>query len=148
MLFIREFEFVPAEGGWVALPFDMSGATEGDTLEEAVAMAADWLRLMALDTLVHGCDLPGGGVGHAPQEGGTVIAVAVEARVEDAPAVTAAEAAQMLGVSRARVAQMCAAGQLASWKVGATRMVARESVEERLAASPSAGRPKAESATM
>ena len=145
MMVIREFEFVPdEEGGYVALPFGMGGGTEGETLEEAVGMAADWLRLMALDALVHGRELSGGGVGHAPREGGTVVAVAVPVELSDAPAMTAAEAARALGVSTARVAQMCASGQLASWKVGRTRMVAVESVEERLAEAPRAGRPAVE----
>ena len=144
MLFVREFEFVPEDGGYVAVPCDMDGATEGATLEDAVAMAADWLRLMAVDSLVHGSALPGGGAGHAPREGGTVIAVAVEASLSDAPSVTAAQAAEALGVSTARVAQMCASGQLASWKVGRTRMVAVESIEERLAEAPKAGRPRRE----
>lgn len=143
MTYVREFEFVPSENGYVAIPFDMEGATEGDTLEEAVTMAADWLHMMALDALMHGRDLPGGGVGHGPREGGLVIAVATSADISDAPAMTAAEAARELGVSTARVAQMCATGQLISWKVGATRMVACESVEERLTTAPTAGRPKA-----
>lgn len=149
MMVIREFEFVPdEEGGYVALPFGMDGGTEGDTLEEAVGMAADWLRLMALDALVHGRELSGGGVGHAPREGGTVVAVAVPVELSDAPAMTAVEAARAMGVSTARVAQMCSAGQLASWKVGATRMVARESVEERIAEAPKAGRPRREAAAV
>ena len=147
MLFIREFEIVPAEGGFVALPVSMEGGTEGDTFEEAVAMAADWLRMMALDALLHGRELGSAGLGNEPREGGRMVAVAVEADVSDAPAMTAAQAAQALGVSTARVAQMCAAGQLASWKVGATRMVACESVEERLAEAPRAGRPRRELAT-
>ncbi len=126
----------------------MAGGTEGGTLEEAVAMAADWLRMAALDALLHGHELEGAdrGLGNEPQEGGRMVAVAVEADVSDAPAMSAAQAARALGVSTARVAQMCAAGQLASWKVGATRMVACESVEERLAESPRAGRPRRETA--
>lgn len=142
MTYVREFEFVPSEGGYVAIPFDMEGATEGDTLEEAVEMAADWLHMMAVDALVQGRQLPGGGVGHAPRQGGVVVAVAASADVSDAPSVTAAEAARQLGVSTARVAQMCASGQLVSWKIGATRMVACESIEERLATTPPAGRPR------
>ena len=121
----------------------MEGGTEGETREGAVAMAADWLRATALDSLLHGCALPGGSVCHDPQEGGWVVAVAVDVDVSDAPAMTSAEAARALGVSTARVAQMCSSGQLASWKVGSTRMVAAESVEERLAMSPHPGRPSA-----
>lgn len=141
MIYVREFEIIEDEGGFLAVPLDMEGGTEGTTREKAVAMAADWLRMEALDALLHRRPLPGGAVGHAPREGGWVVAVAVEASLTDAPAMTAAQAAAALGVSTARVAQMCSSGQLASWKVGATRMVAQESVEERLAQAPKPGRP-------
>lgn len=144
MMCVREFEIAHDEGGYLALLFDIDGGTEGNTPEEAVAMAADWLHLIALDALLHGRELPGGGVGHEAREGGTVIAVAVPVKLSDAPAMTAAQAARKLRVSTARVAQMCAAGQLASWKVGSTRMVACESVEERLANAPTARRPHRE----
>lgn len=141
MLYVREFEIVEDEDGFLALPLDMDGSTEGATREEAVGMAADWLRVEALDALLHKRPLPGGAVGHAPREGGWVVAVAVEVNLTDAPAMTASQAASMLGVSTARIAQMCSSGQLASWKVGATRMIAQESVEERLARTPKPGRP-------
>ena len=61
MLFVREFEIIADEDGYLAVPFDMDGGTEGGTREEAVAMAADWLRVTALDALLHGHALPGGG---------------------------------------------------------------------------------------
>lgn len=70
MLFVREFEIIADEGGYLAVPFDMDGGTEGKTREEAVAMAADWLRASALDSLLHGYALPGGTVGHEPREDG------------------------------------------------------------------------------
>ena len=144
MLFVREFEIIADEGGYLAIPFDMDGGTEGKTREEAVAMAADWLRTSAFDSLLHGYALSGGIVGHEPREGGWVVAVAVSVELSDAPAMTLAQAAKALGVSTARVAQMCSTGQLASWKVGSTRMVAMESVEERLAQAPHPGKPSAQ----
>ena len=49
---------------------------------------------------------------------GKVIAIAVNASLGNVDAMTAADAARMLGVSTARVAQMCASGKLASWKDG------------------------------
>ena len=45
---------------------------------------------------------------------------------------TAADAARELGVSRARVAQLCKAGLLESWMSGTNRMVTRNSVNARL----------------
>ena len=57
-------------------------------------------------------------------------------------AVTAADAARMLKVSSARVAQMCLNGKLTSWKEGTKRMVLRSSIEARLEECPKAGRPR------
>ena len=50
----------------------------------------------------------------------------------------------MLGVSSARVAQMCESGKLTSWKDGTRRMVMRSSIEARLEEQPKAGRPRKE----
>jgi len=44
-----------------------------------------------------------------------------------------ADAARELGVSRARVARLCASGLLDSWRDGTRRMVTRDSVEARKA---------------
>ena len=60
--------------------------------------------------------------------------------LSDASAVTASEAAEMLGVSTARVAQFCRDGSLNSWRVGSARMVSRDSIGCRLIAKPGAGR--------
>lgn len=75
-----------------------------------------------------------------------VVTLAVSVELSDVPAVTAAEAAEMLGVSTARVAQLCRDGSLNSWRVGSTRMVSCDSIECRLAARPGAGRPHRASA--
>lgn len=145
MICIREFEFVPVEeGGYVALPIGMEGATEGNSLTDAVAMAMDWLRQYALFALEKGEVMSQVELGSKPTHGGVVIAVAVEAKIEDVPAVTAAEAALRLGVSTARVAQLCKQGELNSWRVGATRMVSEDSIAYRLASNPKPGRPKKE----
>lgn len=90
MLYVREFEIVEDEGGFLALPYDMEGGTEGSTREEAIAMAADWLRMEALDAQLHRRTLPGGSIGHTPRENGLVVAVAVDVNLTDAPAITAA----------------------------------------------------------
>ena len=55
---------------------------------------------------------------------------------------TAADAARMLGVSSARVAQMCERGQLVSWREGSKRMILRDSVLARLEKAPRRGRPR------
>ncbi len=143
MIVMQEFEVYPdPEGGYAVEPCGLDGATEGDTYEEAVEMAVDWLRVHALAALERGEEFGGGGLGHAPSHGGTVVTVATNVELSDIPAVTAAEAAEMLGVSTARVAQLCRDGSLNSWRVGSTRMVSRDSIECRLASKPEAGRPR------
>ena len=67
-------------------------------------------------------------------------------RLEDIPAVTAAEAARRLGLTTARIAQLCKAGELNSWRIGATRMVSEDSIAYRLACDHKPGRPKKEPA--
>lgn len=134
-------EVLDDEGMVCAAPFGLEGATCGDDLLDAVGMAADWLRIHVLDALAKGREFPQGTVGNRPAHGGTVIAVAVEASLEDVLAMTAAEAARELGVSTARVAQLVSAGQLDSWRIGATRMVSEDSVLARKAMALRAGRP-------
>ena len=136
MIYIREFEFYSSNGYVLAVPCDMGGGTFGATLEEAAESAADWLFETITDHLIANEAIPGGKLG------GKVIAIAVNASLGNVDAMTAADAARMLGVSTARVAQMCASGKLASWKDGSKRMVARRSVEARLAEAPAPGRPK------
>lgn len=50
----------------------------------------------------------------------------------------------MLGVSRGRVSQMLAAGQLEGFRRGRATFVTRESVKARLVEAPKAGRPHRE----
>lgn len=142
MVYIREFEFVEDEGYVLAFPFGMEGGTEGTDLLDAVKAASEWLQIHALNELENGRELPQGTLGNKPRRGGMVLAVTVTANLADVPAVTAVEAASMLGVSPARVKQLCDAGDLTSWTVGRTRMVSRDSVEYRLASEPKAGRPR------
>ena len=100
MIVMQEFEVYPdPEGGYAVEPCGLAGATEGDTYEEAVEMAVDWLRVHALAALERGAEFEGGGLGHAPSHGGTIVTVATSVELSDIPAVTAAEAAEMLGVS-------------------------------------------------
>lgn len=142
MIVMQEFEvYADPEGGYAVEPCGLDGATEGDTYEKAVEMAVDWLRVHALVALECGAEFESGGLGHAPSHGGTIVTIAINAELSDIPAVTATEAAEMLGVSTARVAQLCRDGGLNSWKVGSARMVSCDSIECRLAAKPEAGRP-------
>ena len=132
MICIHEFEFYPEEDMVLAVPFDLLGGTEGYDFDDAVSMAAEWLRIHAEHALMQGDVLPNGTLGHSPVHGGTVIAIAVDADLSRIAAVTASEAARALGVTPARVCQLCKAGLLESWKTGGTRMVSVDSVVARL----------------
>ena len=136
MVYVWEFEFFPDESGngINALPCgDFGyGATCGDDLVDAVEYAADFLGCAVEDHLIRGVELPPMEFGHKPENGGQIIAIAVERNLEDIPSMTAADAARELGVSRARIAQLCKAGLLESWMSGTNRMVTRNSVNARL----------------
>lgn len=144
MFYVCEFEFVRDGDGVTALCLNgWDGATSGADLEDAGECAADWLACMVDDCLMGGRELPPVSLGAEPTHGGRVIAVGVSRELADVPAVTAADAARMLGVSTARVAQLVKSGMLDSWKEGTRRMVSRVSIQARLEDSPRAGRPKA-----
>ena len=143
-VFICDFELVDKGERVVVYPVGLGGATEGMDFSDAVRMAADWLRETALDFLMLGDDWPEPPIGTDPKRGGRMVTVAVDASLDQVPSVTAAEAARMLGVSTARVAQLCKSGVLESWRVGGTRMVSRDSIDARLEEERKAGRPKKE----
>lgn len=145
-VYICEFEAVRDDDCFVMFPVGLPGATEGYGFEDAVNMAADWLKETALDYLMREEDWPSLPLGTAPARDGRMVIIAVDTSLEQVPAMTATEAARRLDVSTARVAQLCKAGSLESWKVGGTRMVSVGSVEARLAHDKKAGRPKKESA--
>lgn len=134
MSYVCEFEFFDdGEGSIAAVPLNgWDGATSGESLEDAGESAADWLRCMVDDALMNGHDLPPIAFGHEPKHGGWVLAIAVQRELSDIPAMTAADAARALGVSRARVTQLCNAGLLESWQDDTERMVSRASVNARL----------------
>lgn len=135
MVYVCEFEFWDSpEGNVIADPltFDAEG-TFGSDMTDAVESAADWLAGVMDDHLIDGTEMPPMSFGHEPRHGGMVIALAVLRELGDIPAMTAADAARELGVSRARVAQLCDAGLLDSWRDGTRRMVSRDSVEARKA---------------
>lgn len=140
---ICEFEFVQ-DGRfiecWPFFPGRVDG-TQGEDFDDAVEMAADWLRIIVLDHLMKGEVVPKPPLENEPIRGGRIVTIAVEASLADVPAITAVEAAGLLGVSTARVTQLAKAGALDSWKVGRTRMVSIESVQLRLAEERKAGRP-------
>ena len=59
-------------------------------------------------------ELPPVELGHEPQRGGMVVALAMPRELSNIPAMTAADAARELGVSTARVTRLANAGLLDS----------------------------------
>lgn len=144
MVYVWEFEFFKSGdyiNAWPCPP--MEGGTFGVDFDDAMDSAVDWLSGMVDAHLTDGVELPARSLGHKPQHGGSIIAIAVSRELGDIPAMTAAEAARELGVSTARVAQLCKAGMLDSWRDGTRRMVSRASVEARMEEAPKPGRPVA-----
>lgn len=142
MIYVNEFEFFEEDGMICALPFGLEGATCGTTLDDAVLMATDWLYEKVKYELIQGGRPRSSGFGHKPLHGGVVIAVSVNCDPSQFDAVSASEAARLLGVSTARIAQMCGKGLLVSWKEGNQRLILRESIQARLAEQPRPGRPR------
>lgn len=141
MFYVREFEFFEEDGFVRAVPYGMGAGTHGENMDVAMEWAADYLYEYVTDRLIDGLDIPEATFGNAPEHGGKVIALAVDCDLSKVDSVTAADAARILGVSRARVSQMCDAGLLQSWKDGAKRLITRDSVNARLEEQPVAGRP-------
>lgn len=143
MIVINEFEFFRIKGAMHAVPFGRKADLVGSSFENAVEKAAAWLYEEVKNEAIAGKKSKNSKYGNVPlHEGGRVIAIAVDFDLSQLDAVTAADAARMLGVSAARVAQMCSGGQLVSWKDGSKRMILRESIDARLADKPKAGRPR------
>lgn len=143
-VFVCDFELLERSERVIAVPVGLDGATEGYNQNDAIRMSADWLRETALDYLMRGEAWPELPLGTSSTMGGRMITIAIETGLDEVPAMTAAEAAKALGISTARVAQLCKADLLQSWKVGRTRMVAVESVETRLTEESKPGRPRKE----
>lgn len=139
---VYEFELIEDDGWIVALPFDFGGGTQGVDLAEASIMAADWLKTMLSHDLMEGKPFPKPTLGHEPEQGGRVLVVSVEVSLDSIPTVSATEAAEMLGVGKARVSQMVKNGLLAGYKDGRDVRVTLDSIEARKKYAPKAGRPR------
>lgn len=138
-----EFEVYPGERYYIAEPVGLEGGTQGETLEEAVEMAADWLRGEVEFRAVRGLDMPRPEFRDAPAHpGGMLCLVGVDAGRETVERVSSTEAARMLGVTPARVSQMIKAHRLEGWRDGRNTYVTLDSVRARLQDGVKVGRPR------
>lgn len=146
MFYLCEFELYEEEGMVTASPFGLEGGTCGSDFRDAAEMAADWLKGDADMRLMLGRDLPELPIGNEPSHGGQLLLVGVDASLDNIDALPAHEAAELLGVSRARVSQMMKSQQLFGFRKGRDAFVTRDSLRARMAEKPKSGRPKKKAA--
>lgn len=124
-----------------AIPtFDV--VTEGDGFADAVFMAHDLIQMLVSEYLKDGRSLPEArfaSEGEIPK-GTRSVAIAVDCeKIGELETMTAAEAAEMLGVTRARIYALVSDGLLRSVKIGGARLITTESVRARFNALAAAG---------
>jgi len=147
MQFTYEFEAFE-EDGWICVyPFDMEGATSGKDRAEAADMAADWLRMEIEHRLMHGIGIPKPSFGNELQKNGYIMIVSVEVSLDTINKVTASKAAEILGVTPARISHMIRDGLLTAFRDGNRTWVTRDSINARLADNRRAGRPRKKAET-
>ena len=137
MVYLGEFELYSPDGenSMVLQPLGSEEASWlVSDLDEALGDATRWLAdkvdrsIASRDALM----LPA--CSGIARHGGRVVTIAIERSAMGVPAITASDAASLLGITRARIGQLCREGTLESWKEGAHRMVSLRSVQERMAA--------------
>lgn len=136
MVYLQQFELYTSKDGEQAIVepigFEQDALPVRD-LEEAAEVANDWLAEKIDEVLIQRKKPRPIELGNAAAHGGIVFSLVVKRSLDSIPAVSASEAATILGVSRSRVAQLCATGVLESWREGAHRLVSVRSLESRLA---------------
>jgi predicted RNase H-like HicB family nuclease len=125
---------------------ELGGAyTDGKTLQEAAYNAIEVAELILTEYVEENKPLPTPVFNHARCADAILFAVPVELDDEKIRAmhyVPLAEAAAMLSVGKPRVSNLVKAGRLDSIGAGTARLISLESINARLAASRSAGRPR------
>ena len=137
MVYVHEFELYTTQDGSQSMVAPLGHEQDArpiSDVEEALEVASTWLTEKVEDALTRRRVPEPVIFGGAPSHDGHVFMLGINRSLTSIPAVTAADAAAMLGVSRSRVAQLCAAGTLENWKEGAHRMVSVRSLESRLSA--------------
>jgi excisionase family DNA binding protein len=116
--------------------------TFGADYKDAALMGADVLETMLSAYIDEGIAIPAARYDHRLPEDGTAAFFTIDAPARQAETMTVATAADLLGVSQRRVNAMIADGTLSAVKAGRDNLVTIASVDARLAAPRSAGRPR------
>ena len=129
------------EGGYTAAaPSFGCVVAGGETVKEACENLAGCLQLAIADMLDNGEERPVPDFGEIPR---LVLCVEVsDSLIKESACMTISEAADELGVSAGRVAQLLDAGLLTAAHPTGKRMVTIESVNARKQSAPKRGRPK------
>ena len=147
--YFYEAILTPYEGGWEARVPDLGIATQGDDVADAAYMAQDAIALRISVLLADGEKVPEkGSFGHPCPEGGMavgILALAEPGRIFD-ETMSVQEAADLLGVTRARIHALVAAGKLRSVKTGNARMISASDVMARFNSPHPCGRPAKDAA--
>lgn len=142
--YFYEAILMPREKGWEARIADLDIVTQGEDVADAAYMAQDALALRISGLLAEGRDVPERGrFGGACPEGGMAVGILTLAEpgtIFD-ETMSVREAADVLGVTRARIHALVAAGKLRSVKSGNARMISASDVMARFNAPRAAGRP-------
>jgi len=148
--YLYEVELRPDEDGYSVRVPDLDGCfTQGSTVHEALSMAADALMTYVAALLENGNAIPEPTFGHTEPIGGKVVALSFETDADYViDAVSPAEAAVMLGVSRGRVSQMMRDGILDVYEHAGERKIDLVSINARLASPHNPGRPRMEFVTV
>ena len=143
--FIYQIVLTPEDGGGYSVEVpDLPGCfTYGDTVEDAASMAADAANTDGAARNAQCADVPKPTRRAVDRTAHKGLIEVDSSYIVSGEVVSAAEAARMLGVSAGRVTHMIDSGVLQGYRRGRRTYVTVESVEERIASNPGAGRPKA-----
>lgn len=139
-----DFEYSEEDLCWyVDFPvFNGDCFADGSTVEEAVSNAADALTLVVSEYLDEGKELPKPAF-HVPPR--AIVCVEVDAQtIERSKCMNYGQAAEELGISKARVSQLVKAGRLEARTFDGRSYVTIASVNERKTNPPAPHRPRKE----
>lgn len=142
---IYQAVLTPDEQGYSVEVPDLPGCfTHGDTIEDALFMAADAMSTYVAALMADGKQPPTFVQHDLPADAKSfdVFFETSEDYIVDGEVVSASQAAEELGVSKGRVSQMLDAGILEGFRRERKTYITMNSIQARKRSAPRAGRPK------
>lgn len=137
-----EYEVFPRCGRFVGTSFEFRVVVAGETKAKVARMIESSLRVEVERLLLRDGHASEASEGNAPSHaGGCILTARFDVSMDIAGAVSVAEAARILGISRARVFQLLKEGRLEAVSGGCATLVACPSIAGRLQEELSAGSP-------